>query len=267
MTGTTGPAVPRAVVLGSGTAVPSLSRGAPGLLVTAGQAVILFDMGPGTMGRLLKAGVTVDRVTHVFLTHRHLDHSGELAAFLFARKYPGFDTASRTLTVGGGPGMREFMGGLFRLYGSSIEQKTGSVAILEFDGPGWGSCTVGSLEIRTLPLEHTESSVGFRLETAEHRSLVVTGDTAYCANAVRLAGKADILICEASTPDGQGIAGHLTPSEAGRIAREADVKRLVLTHFYPECDGADLAAQCRKAWPGPLTLAEDGMAFSLEGGD
>jgi len=45
------------------------------------------------------------------------------------------------------------------------------------------------------------------------------------------------------------------PSEAGEAAAKAGAKRLVLTHFYPECNGVDIEAQCRKTWQGPLTLA------------
>ncbi len=53
------------------------------------------------------------------------------------------------------------------------------------------------------------------------------------------------------------VPGHLTPSLAGRIATQAGVKKLVLTHFYPECEQVDIAKQCRKTYQGPLELAED----------
>ena len=48
-------------------------------------------------------------------------------------------------------------------------------------------------------------------------------------------------------------------SLAGEIATRANVAKLVLTHFYPECDHANIEKQCRKTWSGPLVLAEDMM--------
>ena len=51
--------------------------------------------------------------------------------------------------------------------------------------------------------------------------------------------------------------------EAGAAAAKAGVKHLVLTHFYPECDAADVGAQCRGTWQGPLTLAEDLMKIRI----
>ncbi len=68
---------------------------------------------------------------------------------------------------------------------------------------------------------------------------------------------ADILICESAMPDGFHLPGHLTPSLAGKTAAKARVRHLVLTHFYPECDGVDMAAQARNAFDGPVILARD----------
>ena len=59
------------------------------------------------------------------------------------------------------------------------------------------------------------------------------------------------------------MTGHLTPSLAGEIASAARVKKLVLTHFYPECDRADISDQCRKTYSGPLILAEDLMRINV----
>ena len=47
------------------------------------------------------------------------------------------------------------------------------------------------------------------------------------------------------------------------MAARASVRRLVLTHFYPECDQADIAAECRKTYAGPLLLAADLMEITV----
>jgi ribonuclease BN (tRNA processing enzyme) len=47
------------------------------------------------------------------------------------------------------------------------------------------------------------------------------------------------------------------------MAAKAGVRKLMLTHFYPECDRADIAAECRKTYDGPLVLAEDLMEITV----
>ena len=56
----------------------------------------------------------------------------------------------------------------------------------------------------------------------------------------------------------------MTPGLAGEIATRANVRKLVLTHFYPECDKADIFSQCRKTYKGPLILAEDLMKIYFD---
>ena len=64
-------------------------------------------------------------------------------------------------------------------------------------------------------------------------------------------------------PDDLKVDGHLTPSLAGDIATRANVKKLVLTHLYPECDTKDIEKECRRTYQGPLVLAEDLMRFNV----
>jgi ribonuclease BN (tRNA processing enzyme) len=95
--------------------------------------------------------------------------------------------------------------------------------------------------------------------------VVYSGDTDYSDNLVYLAKDSDLLICESALPDQLKVDGHLTPSLAGKIATRANVKKLVLTHFYPECDQADIEKECRKTYSGPLVLAEDLLKIELDG--
>ncbi len=85
----------------------------------------------------------------------------------------------------------------------------------------------------------------------------------FSENLVTLAKDADLFICESATPDDLKVKGHLTPSLAGEIAKQASVRKLVLTHFYPECDNVDIEKECRKTYAGPLILAEDLMKIKL----
>ena len=66
-----------------------------------------------------------------------------------------------------------------------------------------------------------------------------------------------MLILECSFPDEMKVEGHLTPSLAGRIARKAHCRRLILTHLYPLCDEYDILRQCRKEFAGEVIVAHD----------
>jgi len=106
-------------------------------------------------------------------------------------------------------------------------------------------------------VNHKPESRAFRFTDQTGFSLVYSGDTDDCPELVDLARGADLLICESAFPDDQKMPGHLTPSLAGAIATKAGVGKLVLTRFYPKCDGVDIKAQCRLTYDGPLILAKD----------
>jgi len=152
------------------------------------------------------------------------------------------------------------------VYGQWMELEEGIVDIFELSNSGPDFMRLGFLDIITFPVNHIESSIGYRITTPDKTSIVYTGDTDYCENAVRLAKDADLLICESAFPEEMKVDGHLTPSLAGRIASEAGVKNLVLTHFYPDCEGVDIEAQCRKTYGGRLVCAEDLMRIEIVDG-
>jgi len=256
----------KVTILGSGTCVPSLRRSSCSILVETGGAKLLFDMGAGTMRRLLEADVTIGEISHLFFSHLHPDHTGELAAFLFASKYPDGRRRRSRLRITAAEGFMAFYDALAGVYGSWIELEEGIVDIFEMSSTGPDFMQLDFSDLSTAPMAHTESSIGYRLTMPDGTSVVYTGDTDYCENAVRLATDADLLVCECALPDGMKVDGHLTPSLAGRIASEARVKHLVLTHFYPECDGVDIEAQCGKTYSGGLLIAEDLMQIALQNG-
>jgi ribonuclease BN (tRNA processing enzyme) len=78
---------------------------------------------------------------------------------------------------------------------------------------------------------------------------------------VELARGADLLVLECANPF--KVPGHLTPEEAGHVAAQAGVKRLVLSHFYPPCDEMDVVALAAKKFTGEIIRAEDGMRLEV----
>lgn len=250
-------------ILGSGTCVPSLQRSACSVLMQIDQAVLLFDSGAGTMRRLLEAGLTIDEISYIFYSHLHPDHSGELVGFLFATKYPESYRRRKPFTIVAAKGFSDFYEKLKLAYGDWIELAPGMMNITELDTKGRDHLDGGLFDVDSLPMDHTQSSLAYRITDRQGQSVVYTGDTDVCRNLVTLARDADVLICECALPDELKVPGHLTPSLAGEMATEAGVRKLVLTHFYPECDAVDVAEQCRKTYQGPLVLAEDLLEIGL----
>jgi ribonuclease BN (tRNA processing enzyme) len=114
-----------------------------------------------------------------------------------------------------------------------------------------------------MPVAHRPESLAYRIVDAEGKTLVYSGDSDVCDGLTAIAADADLMICESAFPDDQKVDGHLTPALAGEIAQAADVKRLVLTHFYPACEAADIENQCRSTYNGLVVLARDLMTLTL----
>ena len=250
-------------ILGSGTCVPSLKRSSCSVLMELGETKLLFDSGPGTMHRLLKAGIEIFDIDYIFYSHFHPDHTGELVPFIFATKYPDSDRRSRLLTIAGGNGFAKFTSRLNAVYGELMKLPENKLRFLELEGGPADKRRFSSFALETMPMEHSQESIGYRITDSDGKSLVYSGDTDTTENLVILAQGADLLICEAAMPDALKVPGHLTPALAGDLAARARVKKLVLTHLYPECDQFDIAAQCRRTYPGPLIIAEDLMRLDL----
>jgi len=244
-------------ILGSGTCVPSLKRSACSILLRLKENLLLFDSGPGTIRRLLEVGINIHDINYIFYSHFHPDHTGELVSFLFATKYPPLYQRREPFTIVAATGFRRFYKGLKAAYGEWIELAPGLLRLVELNNQGPDHLSCGEFDVDTLPVEHIESSIAYRITSGDGTSLVYSGDTDFCQNLIALSRDVDILICESALPDNDKVSGHLTPSLAGKIASEARVKKLVLTHFYPECDNVDIRAECQRFYKGPIVLAED----------
>ena len=126
--------------------------------------------------------------------------------------------------------------------------------------------TYAGFRILTTAVSHSEqvASVAYRFD-ANGYSIVFSGDCDIDARLVRLAHQADVLIIDASFPDSLKVAGHLSASECGRIAGEAQLKQMILSHLYPVEISQDTRleearAQCPEA---KVCLAEDLMTVDF----
>lgn len=241
------------VVLGSGTAVPHARRGGPAVLVREGETSLLVDAGTGTLQKLALLGVSLAALDAAAFTHLHVDHTAELASLLFALRNTGIGR-TKPLPLYGGPGFRAFHRKLVRMYGAWLDPLPFPLTVEE---AGERAVAVGPLGVTAFPVAHSAASVAYRIEGPGGKAVAVSGDTDVCEGIVAAARGADLAVLECSFPEGAKAAGHLVPSEAGRIARLAGVRRLVLTHFYPECEGEDIAGPCGREYGGEILLAED----------
>jgi len=246
-------------ILGSGTSVPSLKRGSSGYLVREKETLVLLDCGPGTLLRLLRAGASLEEITHVVFSHHHVDHCADLAPLLFTSRNP--DRPRRApLTIAASPEFLEYLADLTRLHGTWLQPSGYRLELTELAET---AVRLGALEAAACRVPHIASSVAVRLTGDGGRSLVYSGDTDEGDALADLARKADLLLIESSSPDESKLAGHLTPSLAGRIAARAQPAKVVLTHFYPACEGADMMGQLRRTYGGDAVLAADGMRLEV----
>jgi ribonuclease BN (tRNA processing enzyme) len=246
-------------VLGSGTIVPSLTRWSPGYVLRAGPTTILIDLGPGTLRRMVEAGAGLVDIDAVCLSHFHPDHIADFVPLVFASKYAMGSQRQRDLTVVAPAGFGELYAGLIEVFGNWIVPEAYRIDLRESDG---SPIDVGSCRVTTAPVNHNPESIAYRFE-GDGVSLVYSGDTDWSEELIILARGADLLLLECSFPDNMKIPGHLTPSEAGRLARDAGVSHLVLTHLYPPVEDVDIVSLAGASFPGRVTVAEDLMVIRV----
>ncbi len=247
------------IILGSGTGIPSLRRGSPGLVLISESSKVLIDSGSGILRKMLEVGITYRDIDVLLYTHIHPDHISELVPILFACRYADLPRQKDLIGLGG-PGFKDHFDRLKKLYWPWIEPPSYHLTIKETSQKPF---LFKELKIYSKPMAHMPESVGYRIEFKDGRSIAISGDTDYCRNIIDLAFEAELLVLECSFPDGKKVEGHLTPSLAGRIGLESRCKRLLLTHLYPICDQFDILNQCGQAYKGEIMLAEDLMRINI----
>ncbi|MCA9605191.1 MAG: ribonuclease Z [Myxococcales bacterium] len=243
-------------VLGSGTAIPHLERGASGYALVEDGVALLLECGPGSTRRWPAAGLDFEAVRGVLVTHFHVDHCCDLPAVLFGRMVTSTETP---LTLLGPLGHEAHVRGLRALFSPWLDDPRVDVHELD-DG---GAVEVGPFALSARHVRHAEHALGVRVR-AGGATLAFSGDSGPCDALVELCRGADVALLECSYPEDRETRSHLNAATAAAVAVAAGVQRLVLTHFYPRCDGVDLAAQVREAgYAGALQLARDGDVIDV----
>ena len=248
----------RVTILGSGTAVPNPDRFPAGYLVSDGSFNSLIDIGSGVLRRYAATGLDLSQLDAVLLTHYHTDHCADLAILLFALRNPRYEGRG-PLRIIGHQGLRKLLANLERTW-PWVSAKGYELLVEEIEP---GNFDLGPFQAEAFRIEHTPESLGYRIGSPGGPVAAFSGDAVDCPGLRDLARDADLFICDSAFPSSDPGIGHMTPTEAGQAAAEANAKLLCLTHFYPECEGHDLIAEAKATYPGKVVMAEDLMVFEL----
>jgi ribonuclease BN (tRNA processing enzyme) len=247
--------------LGTGTIAFSPARSCSGYFVEAGDVRLLMDCGSGITRRLAELEIEWQRITHVALTHFHIDHHADLPTLIFAFRYGMLPARSAPLEILGPAGTRALLERLAAAYGDWVLQPGFPVTVRELEPGAYHD--LGGASITAFKVPHTAESVAYSITRAGRR-IVYTGDTGVCPELGVWARDCDLLVAECSLPESMAIVEHLTPAQAGELGMAAHPRMLALTHFYPPVERVDIAAEVRRHYTGPLTLAHDGWAAEIE---
>ena len=206
-----------------------------------------------------RAGRSYTSLDAVFITHTHPDHIGDLIPLVHALKLIPGARREKSLNIFGPAGFKGFFDD--HVLTVATRPKHFVIEVREVEG----EFEFSGIHCRATPTVHSESlnSVAYRFEVQE-KVLVLSGDCDYDVGIIRHSSNADLLVLDCSTPDALKHPGHCCAGECGRIAAQAAVKRLLLTHLYPVVGVEDTRLEeAQQGFAGEVQLAQDLMEFDL----
>jgi len=269
-------------VLGSGGPENGDKRASSGYIIwQEGKARAMIDMGPGSLLRFEETGAQINDVEVILLSHLHVDHSADLPAYV---KASFFTNRSRDLPLYGPaankkmPATTQYVqsllgpSGAFKYLSSYLDgSDTYQLQPHDVDANLKEEQVIinkDGLRIAAIAVNHGPiPALAWRVEL-DGKAFVFSGDMSGKNNTLtKLAQKADILVAHHAIPEGtKGIARnlHMPPSVIGKIAADAEVKQLVLSHRMLRTLGEEQRTSdiIRKIYKKPYHFAEDLQCFS-----
>lgn len=248
-------------ILGSGTVIPSGTRNSAGYFVELRDARVMMDCGAGSVHALARYGLPWEQMTHLFISHFHVDHVGELAALFLAFRHGMTIDRSEAFTIVGPRGLDRVMDGLKLAFGPRLFDTKFPLTV-RMVSPGEQIELGPDSTLSVMKAPHTPESLAVRIESGG-RSLCYTGDTAYDDELARFFQSADVLISECSflRPRDGGL--HVSIREAARLASQARVSKLIVTHFYFDVDEAALKNELERGYKGQVMIGRDGLSVEV----
>lgn len=245
------PAATKIVLLGTGTPYPDPTASGPATAIVVGNRVFLIDAGPGVMRRLNGAGLPINGVEALFITHLHSDHTLGYPDLIFTSWVMGRRTP---LQAYGPHGLKRMTDHLIAAYAEDIHIRTYG---LEREVPNGYQVAVHEIQpgivynrdgvrIRAIPVLHGswKEAYAYRIDTPD-RSILISGDTRPSEAMVSAASGVDVLIHEVYSaaklapekrPGGEFWPRymrefHTSDIELGKMAARIQPKLLILYHI------------------------------------
>ncbi len=244
--------VTRLTILGSAAVVPDMDHENAYMVFEGEKSAFLIDCAGSPLARLRAAGVDLDKLGSLIVTHHHPDHIYGVPSLLLGLRMHGrrasldiLGTRESLAVIWGTMDLLEWQKwpSPFPVGRHEVEMTEGA-QVIDSD----------EFEVRATPTEHSAPSIGLRIVSKATGGVVAySSDTSPCEAFVRLAQGADILFHE-STGD---YAGHSTSAQAGAVAGRCGAKKLVLIHYPIDADLKALRWEAEKEFGGPVELAED----------
>lgn len=253
------------IVLGCWAPYPRAGGACTGYLLRAGDLNILLEAGNGSLSRL-REFMDFRLLDGVIISHLHHDHYLDLFPLRHAvegarREGKRSGPLKLVLPSSPEPAYQELAG-----YKDAYEVITidslGGVLLdsgLKAKRLDWGSLVFHFVRTR-------HSVPGYSIAVEGTGRFVYSGDTARTEELIKLAAGAGLFLCEASGLDSDAEYlkdSHLTARQAGEIAGKAGVKRLLLTHFWPEYDPAELCRQAAAGFCSPVEAAVERETYQV----
>lgn len=284
----TGATAIKLVLLGTGGGPrPTRSRFPTSQAVIADGRMVVIDCGNGVTKQLANAGLSARDLTHLLVTHHHVDHSADLGYLPMSSWIEG---RTDSIQVYGPPPTVGALDSILTGYAEDIDKRTQSTGRPQFrpmiraadiTEPGLVFEENG-LRVSCAFVDHPpfEIALGYRLDYGE-RSVVISGDTAPSENLVRLAQGADVLVHEvvhpaalaqmeagannASTITDHMRRNHTMVGDLGAIAQAAGVGTLVLSHMVPHhgVSHEDWVRPVQETFTGHIVVGEDLMVLDV----
>ncbi len=246
------------VILGTAAAVHDALHENTYLVLKGVRESILIDCGGNPIGRLQRAGVSLDTLSSIILTHNHPDHTYGLpillmGLWLLGRTEPLIIYAPASTIVTMKTIMQAYNWAdwphFYPVEFKAIPDTLGA-AVLESE----------EFSVSAAPGNHFVPVVGLRVT---HRStgytLMYTSDTEPTDSFKQLAHGVNLLLHEVAGAS----PGHSSAVMAGALAREAQVEKLILIHYQVYDDQAALVAEARSEFSGPIEVAQDFAEYLL----
>ena len=240
----------RLILLGTaGGPTPKKTRSGPSQIIVIGDRGYVVDCGDGVARQMTIAGV-FRTLRHVFLTHHHSDHNADYGNLLLLA---WSDNLRTRVDTWGPPPLAHMTKVFFEMNSEDLkvrEKDEGKPPLPPLVHPheirrGGFVMKDELVTVTCAVVEHPLMPLAFAYRfDCPDRSIVISGDTRASESVVRLARGADVLVHEAlyvpAAPGAPGTAlrkhimdSHTPVEDAGRVAAEAGVKTLVLSHLVP----------------------------------